>query len=137
MQVTQTLGGSLAVGADTSATSLGSKQLVSADAFLQLLVAQLKYQDPTKPVDSTQYVSQLASLSNLQQSVQQTAALQNVVSVSSLTQAASVIGLRATSADGSVTGIVQSTQIGSSGVTAVLDNGQQLLLSSGLTLSRP
>jgi flagellar basal-body rod modification protein FlgD len=135
MQVTQTTntsGGQVAV---STAGSLGAKPLVSADAFMQLLVAQLKYQDPTKPVDSTQYVSQLASLSNLQQSVQQTGALQNVLAASSTTEAASLIGLHAASADGSVKGVVTSTKIDPSGVTVVLDNGQQLSVGSGVTLS--
>ena len=35
--------------------------------FLQLLVAQIKNQDPTKPVDSTQFMTQLAQFSNLEQ----------------------------------------------------------------------
>jgi flagellar basal-body rod modification protein FlgD len=35
--------------------------------FLQLLVAQLKNQDPMNPTDSTQFVSQLAQFSELEQ----------------------------------------------------------------------
>jgi flagellar basal-body rod modification protein FlgD len=35
--------------------------------FLQLLVAQLKNQDPLSPTDSTQFVSQLAQFSELEQ----------------------------------------------------------------------
>jgi flagellar basal-body rod modification protein FlgD len=35
--------------------------------FLQLLVAQLQNQDPLNPTDSTQFVSQLAQFSELEQ----------------------------------------------------------------------
>jgi flagellar basal-body rod modification protein FlgD len=39
------------------------------DAFLQLLVAQMQYQDPTEPTDNTQFVAQLAQYSSLEQLV--------------------------------------------------------------------
>ena len=35
--------------------------------FLQLLVAQIQNQDPLNPTDSTQFVSQLAQFSELEQ----------------------------------------------------------------------
>jgi flagellar basal-body rod modification protein FlgD len=38
--------------------------------FLQLLVAQLQNQDPLNPTDSTQFVSQLAQFSSLEQMMQ-------------------------------------------------------------------
>ena len=53
---------------DTSsqgATGLGSAP--TEDEFLQLLVAQLQNQDPMNPTDSTQFVSQLAQFSELEQ----------------------------------------------------------------------
>jgi len=37
--------------------------------FLNLLVAQIKNQDPLNPTDSTQFVSQLAQISELEQVV--------------------------------------------------------------------
>jgi len=40
---------------------------VSEDQFLQLLVAQIRYQDPTSPADSTAFVTQLAQFSSLEQ----------------------------------------------------------------------
>lgn len=52
---------------DASATATDS--LGNTQTFLQLLVAQLKNQDPTQPVDGTQFVTQLAQFSNLEQSV--------------------------------------------------------------------
>ena len=39
----------------------------SKDLFLQLLVAQIKNQDPLNPSDGTQFVSQLAQFSELEQ----------------------------------------------------------------------
>ncbi len=37
------------------------------DAFLQLLVAQMQYQDPLEPTDNTEYISQLATFSQLEE----------------------------------------------------------------------
>ena len=39
------------------------RQTLDYNAFLQLLIAQMKNQDPTKPMDSAQYMAQLASFS--------------------------------------------------------------------------
>lgn len=36
------------------------------EAFLQLLIAQMQYQDPLEPMDNTEYVSQLATFSQLE-----------------------------------------------------------------------
>jgi flagellar basal-body rod modification protein FlgD len=41
--------------------------LANESTFLNLLVAQLKNQDPTSPTDSTQFVSQLTQYSSLEQ----------------------------------------------------------------------
>jgi len=63
-----------ATGAATGAGQSGSGAAASTgapggalgeNAFLQLLVAQLKYQDPMQPVDSTQFVTQLAQFQML------------------------------------------------------------------------
>ena len=40
---------------------------VGADAFLKLLVEQLKHQDPLAPQDGTQFVAQLAQFNSLEQ----------------------------------------------------------------------
>ena len=50
----------------SSSTGLGSAP-PSEEMFLKLLVAQLQNQDPLNPTDSTQFVSQLAQFSELEQ----------------------------------------------------------------------
>ncbi len=58
---------------------------VDKEQFLNLLVTQLKYQDPTSPMDNTEYVSQLATFSELEQ-------MQNVAKSSEVNRATSMVG---------------------------------------------
>lgn len=51
----------------SAATTSATSSAPSKELFLQLLVAQIKNQDPTNPTDSTQFVSQLAQFSELEQ----------------------------------------------------------------------
>ena len=44
-----------------------NKSSLGKDAFLQLLVAQMKYQDPLEPTSNTEYISQLATFSELEE----------------------------------------------------------------------
>jgi flagellar basal-body rod modification protein FlgD len=55
--------GSSAGSAGTSTNPLGTP---SESEFLQLLVAQMKYQNPTSPQDPTQFVAELAQFSELE-----------------------------------------------------------------------
>ena len=54
-------------GATSSGASTSPASGVNEQVFLNLLVAQLKNQDPLSPTDSTQFVSQLAQFSELEQ----------------------------------------------------------------------
>lgn len=57
-----TSSGSNSIGGAAASTATQTQ-----DMFLQLFVAQLQYQDPLNPADGTQFVTQLAQLSELQQ----------------------------------------------------------------------
>ena len=75
----------------------------------------MKNQDPTSPSDPTQYLSQLASFSNVEQAVQTNSKLDTLLTTSSLTQAESVLGKTVSSADGSLSGKVTSVALGTGG----------------------
>src|SRR5712691_3256780 len=51
----------------TSSSSSPSDKLATESTFLQLLVAQIKNQDPLNPTDSMQFVGQLVQFSQLEQ----------------------------------------------------------------------
>jgi flagellar basal-body rod modification protein FlgD len=53
--------------ATSAATAVSTDPLASESTFLTLLVSQLQNQDPLNPTDSTQFVSQLTSYSQLEQ----------------------------------------------------------------------
>ena len=128
----------------TSATTAAQQAKAAKDAaaasldyssFLKLLLAQLKNQDPTKPMDSTEYMSQLASFSNVEQSIKMNNKLDDLLTNQHLSQAENLIGKTVSNNDGSVTGKVVSVKVTSDGATANLDNGKTLSLGDGITVS--
>lgn len=64
---------------------LKSSNSLDKDAFLQLLVAQMKYQDPLEPTSNTEYISQYATFSELEQ-------MQNMSASMDLFRASSLVG---------------------------------------------
>src|ERR1700719_3133081 len=60
------IGATTANGSSASSGSSANGVTLGGTDFLTLLLAQLKNQDPTSPVDSNEFLSQLASLSEVQ-----------------------------------------------------------------------
>lgn len=111
-----------------------SKASVDYQSFLKLLIAQMKNQDPTQPMDSTQYVAQLATFSQVEQSVQMNTKLDSMLQSSALAQADAIIGHTITSADGKTTGTVSEVKLTASGLTAVLNGGGEIAVGPGVTV---
>ena len=79
--------GKLELGTSWQETQREEKKSNSLDknAFLQLLVAQMKYQDPLEPTSNTEYISQLATFSELEE-------MQNLNANNELQRASSLVG---------------------------------------------
>jgi flagellar basal-body rod modification protein FlgD len=133
MQVPTTTSSTSQSTAATSAAA--SKNMLDYNTFLQLLIAEMKNQDPTKPMDSAQYIGQLASFSNVEQAVKTNAKLDAMMSSLALTQAEGFIGRTVTAADDSVSGKVTSVRVTADGALATLDNGSELLLAPGIKVA--
>ncbi|MDR6815793.1 flagellar basal-body rod modification protein FlgD [Neorhizobium sp. 2083] len=105
------------------------------DNFLQLLIAQMKYQDPTDPMDASQQISQLATFSQVEQSVKMNSNLQSLIQATSFSQAADMVGKYITSADDKTTGLIKQVEIYSDGLVAITDKGDKVLIQPGIILS--
>lgn len=122
---------------DSSSTTgqTGTTQTLDYNSFLKLLIAQMQNQDPTKPMDSTEFVAQLASFSNVEQGIKTNTKLDTLLTSMALTQADGIIGHKVTSADGTISGTVTSVRITSEGAVATLANGQEVELGAGITIA--
>jgi flagellar basal-body rod modification protein FlgD len=77
----------------------------NSQTFLTLLTTQLKNQDPTSPLDTNQFTSQLTQMTGVEQQVLSNQLLQQLVSQSSGSGVTSAVGLigKSVTASGSTT----------------------------------
>ena len=125
-------GGSSTYGSSNAAQQ---KATLNYDNFLQLLVAQMKNQDPTDPMDASEQVAQLATFSQVEQTIQTNTKLDTLLASSSLTQASSYVGKYMESADGTVKGIIDSVKVYSDGIIATTEDGDKILVQTGITVA--
>lgn len=82
-------------GVDTSGTSQSSKDQAKLEddlnRFMNLLVTQLKNQDPLDPMDANEFTSQLVQFANVEQQIYQNANLEKLLEVETTSQIASMV----------------------------------------------
>lgn len=101
-----------------SASKTKSSSLDSS-SFMQLLVAQLRFQDPMQGMDQQAFMQQLATMSSMQQQQTINSSLATLVKQSQVTQAAALVGHQVSgTVDGkTVAGQVTAVNAGTDGIT--------------------
>ncbi|MGG6896024.1 flagellar hook assembly protein FlgD [Rhizobium sp. BR 315] len=132
--VTGANGSSSSNSSNTAATAATSATL-NYNNFLQLLIAQMKNQDPTSPMDASQQISQLASFSQVEQQIQTNSHLQTVLQNQWISQASDYIGKQIMSADGKTTGTIKEVTVYTDGVIAQTNAGDKILIQAGVTIA--
>lgn len=113
----------------TSSSSTTGSTSLDFESFLELLAAELKYQDPTDPVSATEYVTQMTQISSLSQLSSIYSTVNNVTAYSMIGKEAAYTTTDSSGNSYSGSGIVQSVTVSGSN-TYVNVGGTTVLLSS-------
>jgi flagellar basal-body rod modification protein FlgD len=112
-------------GATDDATTQVDPQTMGKDTFLKLLVAQLKYQNPMEPVDSSQFMAQTAQFTMVEKLQAMAAQTDALVAGEASQRAAGLLGRQVTYLDDQgveQTGVVTGTKFGTDGPVLRLGN---------------
>jgi flagellar basal-body rod modification protein FlgD len=135
----------MAVSAVSSATSAQANPLgLDFQSLLKIILTQLTYQDPLKPLDNFQFVSQLAQFAQLQQSQTLNDQITSLLAAQSASEATSLLGktvdVTGTGGGATATGTVSAISFssGQPQVTITTAGGQSLanIPISNITLIR-
>lgn len=128
--------GSLLNTSSNSSSSANSG--INEQDFIQLFVSELQFQDPTQPLDNSQFLTQLAQFVSIEQQSQEVSGIGNLVTLTTQTQPLGLLShsVQVANADGSTTtGQVTGINYGTNGVTlTVTASGNQVL--TNVTLSQ-
>ena len=83
-----------AIGGATTANTQANLQTlgVSQEDFFKILVTQLQFQDPLKPIDNQAFIAQIAQFTSLEQSRQANDRIDSLLSVQAATQTIGLLG---------------------------------------------
>ncbi|MCU0847031.1 MAG: flagellar hook assembly protein FlgD [Spirochaetes bacterium] len=121
-----------AVQADESNKKLGKRGVnqggnLGKEAFLKLLITELKHQDPTRPMEDKEFISQMAQFSSLEQMTNINKEMESMLKSTRSTEAFSLLGKR-------IEAFNPSTNIKTAGVvTSVINKEGDIRLKVGET----
>lgn len=123
----------------SGATTTSRKSAVDSQMFLQLLVAQLRNQDPMNPMDNQQMIAQMAQLQTVDQLNEIGKALQVQQEMDALTQSLLLLGKEVEYVDGSgagtLSGVVEGVRF-DAGLPTLVVAGEEVLPGDVLAVSQ-
>lgn len=127
----------MAIDSVSSSSAATASSSLNMQDFLKILLTQLNYQDPMKPMDNQQFMAQLAQFTSLEQTQQLNTKIDQLISTQAALQSVGLIGrtVDITVSSGTVTGTVKALSLsGDSPQLTVLSSTGQTL--SGISLSQ-
>ena len=129
------------LGAGSSQTAQSSavtnQSTIGQEEFLKILLTQLTYQDPLKPLDNQEFIAQMAQFTTLEQSKSMTADIAALREQQQILQANSMLGRNVVvQVDGELVsqGTVTAVQM-EAGTPQIVVNGQPYALSQVLSIT--
>lgn len=127
----------VSAGASVRETAKASGASFNGDAFLKLLAAQLRYQDPLEPMGSPEFLAQTAQIQSVQQLQEVSRQLAEMSRALTLVAASSLIGKTIEVAvDGdekTVEAVVSGVRVDAQGLRLIA-GGQEVQFSSVLSV---
>lgn len=77
---------------NTADSTVTNQAAIGQDDFLEILLTQLTFQDPLKPLDNQEFIAQMAQFTNLEQTRQLNDNTEVLLTVQSATQSIGLIG---------------------------------------------
>lgn len=122
----------MAISPVSSAASAQNAYGLDFQSLLKIILTQLTYQDPLKPMDNFQFVSQLAQFAQLQQSQTLNDQITNLLSAQSALQATNLLG-RTVDIDTqstTISGTVQAVSLATGQPTVTIKTPDGSIISS-------
>jgi len=115
--------------------STTSKSTLTLQDFLRVLMTQLTYQDPLKPMDNQEFMAQIAQFTTLEQTQQLNTNIQTLLSNQAAQQSIGLIGHKVsiTTSSGSVTGTVTAIDLSGSSPQLTLSTTAGTLTGIGFS----
>ncbi|WP_005034714.1 flagellar hook assembly protein FlgD [Holophaga foetida] len=120
----------------TAVSGVSNNSTITLNDFMQVLMTQLTYQDPLKPMDNQEFLAQIAQFTALEQTQQMNTNIQTLVSNQAAQQSIGLIGktVNISTSSGPMSGTVKQIDLSSSSPTLTLSTTSGTV--SGISISQ-